>query len=89
MDNWQRIISNFLRYIPNSEKEYQERIVSIIISLGLGWDDENIKQQLSLNLGSTQRIVPDIVLSIEGQPKIIIEVKANHHQQQKKRIFFN
>lgn len=86
MNNWQKIISNFLRHIPYSEKEYQERIVSILVSIGLGWEDESINQQLSLNLGSTKRVVPDIVLSKNGRPVIIIEVKPNHHRQQERDI---
>ncbi len=86
MNNWHKILSNFLRHIPYSEKEYQERIVSILVSIGLGWEEENIKQQLSLNLGSTERVVPDIVLSKNGRPVIIIEVKPNHHKQQEKDI---
>lgn len=86
MSNWQKIISNFLRTIPFSEKEYQERIVSFIVSLGLGWEDENINQQLSLNLGASQRVIPDIVLFQNDNPIIIIEVKSYHHKQQEKDI---
>lgn len=86
MFNWQRIISNFLRNIPYAEKDYQERIVSILISIGLGWNDDEIHQQVSLNLGSTQRVVPDIVLSIDRKPVAIIEVKSNHHKQHEKDI---
>ncbi|MCM1168703.1 MAG: type I restriction enzyme HsdR N-terminal domain-containing protein [Bacteroides sp.] len=79
-------MSAFLRNIPYAEKDYQERIVSILVSIGLGWNDDEIAQQVSLNLGSTQRVVPDIVLYIDRKPVAIIEVKSNHHKQEEKDI---
>lgn len=84
MEDWHKIIMNFLRSIPDSEKDYQERIVSFLISIGLGWPDEDIEQQRSINIGSTQRTIPDIVLSKNGKPEVVIEVKVHHHVQQEK-----
>lgn len=84
MEDWHKIITNFLRSIPDSEKDYQERIVSFLIAIGLGWPDEDIEQQRSINIGSTQRTIPDIVLSKNGKPEVVIEVKVHHHVQQEK-----
>ncbi len=86
MEEWHKIITNFLRTIPYAEKDYQERIVSFLISIGLGWQDEDIMQQLSINIGSMQRAIPDIVLFVDGKPEVVIEVKSPHHVKQDKDI---
>lgn len=83
---YEQIISNFLRNIPHSESDYQERIVSFIISLGLGWTNDEIKQQLTISIGSTQRVIPDIAIISKKLPQFVIEVKSAHHLIQEKDV---
>lgn len=84
MIEYKQIVSNFLRNIPYSEADYQERIVSFIVSLGLGWTNEEINQQLKISLGSSQRVIPDIVIFSGKVPQFLIEVKSAHHVIQEK-----
>lgn len=83
---WRNICNNLSRYSFWSEKEYQNEIVRIL-SYALGWNlKEEIVEQPTLPLGSTERLIPDIVIKKEGKPQFIIEVKEPRHQQQLRNI---
>lgn len=86
MIDYKYIISNFLRNTPHSETDYQERIVSFIVSLGWGWTNDEINQQLSISIGSTKRVIPDIVVFYDKYPQFVIEVKSAHHTKIDKDI---
>lgn len=75
-----RVMRNIDR---QSEIAYQRGIKEMILETALGWKPDQITEQLSLQLGSTERLVPDILLSKDDRNSFIIEVKKPGHKKTK------
>ena len=73
-----RVIRNIDR---QSEMAYQRGIKEMILETVLGWRDDQITEQLSLQLGSTERLVPDILIRKDERNSFIIEVKKPGHKK--------
>lgn len=63
----------------SSELSYQKSIIVMVLETGLGWQPEQISEQKSLALGSTNRLVPDIVLKKDDYNTFIVEMKEASH----------
>lgn len=64
-----------------SEIAYQRGIKEMILEFGLGWNNEQITEQPSLQLGSTERLIPDILVQKDERNRFIIEVKKPGHKK--------
>lgn len=53
----------------------------MILECGLGWNPEQIAEQLSLPLGSTERLIPDILVQKDVNNSFLIEVKKASHKK--------
>lgn len=71
-----------MRYLPKqSETAYQEFIKEMILEDKLGWKNSQITEQQTLQLGSTERLVPDLVVRKDERNSFILEVKKPGHQK--------
>ena len=69
-------ICKVMRYADcRNETAYQSFIKEMILEEKLGWNPSQITEQLSLQLGSTERLVPDLVVSKDDRNSFIVEVK--------------
>ena len=75
-------ICKVMRYADcRNETEYQGFIKEMILEEKLGWNPSQITEQLSLQLGSTERLVPDLVVSKDDRNSFIVEVKKPGHKK--------
>lgn len=88
MEYWRRSLSNFLKEVARNvdEKVYQESIVMHLLSYGLNWNDEEILQQPSIQIGSRERIIPDIVIQKGDDKLFVVEIKQPRNTQKKENI---
>lgn len=70
----------------SSEINYQTSIKEMVLEVGLGWHADQISEQQSLTLGSTSRLVPDIILKKDDANFFIIEMKEATHLKMEKDI---
>ena len=75
MYSWSQICKLMGYAKTQTEMDYQRSIIDIVLEMGLGWHTEQISEQYCLHLGSTERLVPDILVTKDIQNKFIIEVK--------------
>lgn len=66
-----------------SEMSYQRGVKEMILETALGWSTDQITEQLSLQLGSTERLVPDMLVRKDDHNSFIIEVKKPGHKKTK------
>ena len=78
-----RVMRNIDR---QSEMAYQRGIKEMILETALGWRPDQIIEQLSLQLGSTERLVPDMLVRKDDHDSFIIEVKKPGHKKTKRDI---
>ena len=84
--NWSNICK-ILRHAQNfSEMAYQDFIKELILEDKLGWHSSQITEQMSLQLGSTERLVPDLLVRKDEHNSFIIEVKKPGHKKTKGNI---
>ena len=75
-------ICKVMRYADcRNETAYQGFIKEMILEEKLGWNPSQITEQLSLQLGSTERLVPDLVVSKDDRNSFIVEVKKLGHKK--------
>ena len=75
-----RVMRNIDR---QSEMAYQRGIKEMILETVLGWRPDQITEQPSLQLGSTERLVPDMLVRKDERNSFIIEVKKPGHKKSK------
>lgn len=73
--DWTFICKMMRNIDKQNEMAYQRGIKEMILEFGLGWNNEQITEQPSLQLGSTERLVPDILVQKDERNSFIIEVK--------------
>ncbi|MDE5666237.1 MAG: type I restriction enzyme HsdR N-terminal domain-containing protein, partial [Duncaniella sp.] len=61
------------------EKAYQDFLKEILFENCFGWHNSNIVEQHSITLGSTQRLIPDLIVYKNNTAQFIIEVKHPFH----------
>ena len=49
---------------------YQKSIIDLLLETNLGWHKDQIKEQPSMQLGSTKRLVPDVVITKDSRNKL-------------------
>lgn len=84
--DWNSICRIIRNIDKQSEIAYQRGIKEMILELGLGWNNEQITEQPSLQLGSTERLVPDILVQKDERNSFIIEVKKPGHKKTNRNI---
>ncbi len=87
MVSWSKICDILEKY-ANRENEmaYQKSIIDLLLETNLGWHKDQIKEQPSMQLGSTKRLVPDVVITKDSRNKFIMEVKVPSHVRTQKDI---
>ncbi|MDE6418410.1 MAG: type I restriction enzyme HsdR N-terminal domain-containing protein [Duncaniella sp.] len=86
MANWASICQMMKYADKQSEMAYQKYVRDMILDIALGWKKEEITEQLSLQLGSTQRLIPDILVSKDPRNRFIIEMKRPGHTKTRENI---
>lgn len=73
-------ICQLIKYADtSSELNYQKSIIVMVLETGLGWQPAQISEQKSLTLGSTNSLVPDIILKKDDYNTFIVEMKEASH----------
>lgn len=87
MASWAKICEILEKY-ANRENEmtYQKSIIDLLLETNLGWDKNQIEEQMSMQLGSTERLIPDVVVTKNNQNKFVMEVKEPAHVRTQKNI---
>lgn len=86
MRDWSSICRSMRYANTQTEIEYQNSLKDLLLENGLGWSDEQISEQPTLQLGSTERLIPDIVVSKDDKNKFVIEIKKPSHIKTQKNI---
>lgn len=86
MATWTNICQLMKYADTSSEINYQKSIKDMVLEVGLGWKPEQISEQASLALGSTDRLVPDIIVSKDNTNIFIVEMKEASHVKRDKDI---
>lgn len=84
--NWKQVCDLMQYSKLDSESSFQESLRDLLIKTGLGWEGENIQEQASYTIGSSKRIIPDIIITRDGYTQFVIEIKHPSHKQQQKDI---
>lgn len=79
MNQWNKYLERFFRERPHSEKEYEHIVAQTILEDGLEWPYGSIDRQRSIHIGSAGTLIPDIILSYDGLPAAVFEIKAVNH----------
>lgn len=79
--DWNTICKMMRNIDKQSEMTYQRGIKEMILEFGLGWSSDQITEQLSLQLGSTERLIPDLLVRKDERNSFIIEVKKPGHRK--------
>lgn len=87
MTSWPKICDILKKYAnKENEKTYQKSIVDLLFEMNLGWHKNQIAEQLSVQLGSTERLIPDIIVTKDRRNQFVIEVKQPSHIKAQKDI---
>ena len=65
---------------------YQRSIVDLFMEMNLGWHKNQIDEQLSIQLGSKERLIPDVVITKDDRNRFVMEVKEAVHVKTQKNI---
>ncbi len=84
--DWSNICKMMRNAPRQSEMEYQNYIKDMILDIALGWNSNQIVEQLSLQLGSTERLVPDLLVRKDNNNSFIVEVKKPGHKKGRRDI---
>ncbi|MBD5360175.1 MAG: type I restriction enzyme HsdR N-terminal domain-containing protein [Bacteroides sp.] len=80
MATWSKICDVLEKYANRkNEMTYQKSIIDLLLEMNLGWHKNQLTEQLSIQLGSTKRLIPDIVITKDDRNKFVIEVKEPAH----------
>lgn len=79
--NWNSICKIIRNIDKQNELTYQRGIKEMILEFGLGWQPDQITEQISVPLGSTERLIPDILVEKNQDDRFIIEVKKPSHKK--------
>lgn len=87
MATWSKICQRLERYADKTtELTWQESIRDIVLEDGLDWLPNQIEEQKSMQLGSTERLIPDIIVSRDDQCCFVVEVKRYNHVKTQKNV---
>lgn len=87
MASWAKICDILEKYANReSEMAYQKSIIDLLLEMNLGWHKNQIEEQLQIQLGSTERLIPDVVIFKDSHNKFVMEVKKPDHVRTKKNI---
>lgn len=87
MTSWHKICEILHKYAKrDNEMGYQKSIVDLLLEDKLGWHKDQIKEQMSIPIGSTERIIPDIIVTKDSDNKFVIEVKHSSHIKSQRDI---
>lgn len=80
MESWTNICNFITKYArTDCEMTYQQSVVDLLLENKLGWNRSQIQEQPALQIGSTKRIIPDVVISKNHIDRFIIEFKEPAH----------
>lgn len=79
--DWKKICTMMRHADRQNEMAYQKYIKDVILEVGLGWSEDQITEQMSLQLGATERLVPDLLVSKDNNNSFVIEVKKPGHKK--------
>lgn len=68
------------------ELRYQKLIKNLLFVATLEWDYNQVSEQEKIQLGSSERLIPDIILSKDGNRVVIVEMKRPSHTRCKTDI---
>ena len=87
MASWSKICEILKKY-ANRENEmaYQRSIIDLLMEMNLGWHKSQIDEQLSMQLGSKERLIPDVVITKDDRNRFVMEVKEPAHVKTQKNI---
>lgn len=87
MASWSKICEILNKY-ANRENEmaYQRSIIDLLMEMNLGWHKNQIDEQLSMQLGSKERLIPDVVITKDDRNRFVMEVKEAAHVKTQKNI---
>lgn len=87
MASWSKICDILEKYANRkNEMTYQKSIIDLLLEMNLGWHKNQIEEQLSMQLGSTERLIPDVVITKDSRNKFVMEVKEPSHIRTQKNI---
>ena len=76
IEKWGKICRDMATYAnKNTEMDYQRSIRDLVLDHGLCWKSSQIEEQKSIQIGSSERLIPDIIVSKDGLPSFVVEVK--------------
>lgn len=79
MSTWQELCQSVQYADKSSEMAYQKAFIALVLVRLLGWSESQIVEQPSFRLGSTNRMIPDVVISKDEFNKFPIEFKHPWH----------
>lgn len=87
MASWSKVCEILTKY-ANRENEmtYQKSIIDLLMEMNLGWHKNQIAEQLSMQLGSKERLIPDVVITKDDRNMFVMEVKEAAHLKTEKDI---
>lgn len=68
------------------ELKYQKAVKTFVLMQALGWNANQIEEQKSMRLGSTDRLVPDIIVNKNDRHQFVVEFKRPGHTRSEKDI---
>lgn len=87
MASWSKICEILKKY-ANRENEmaYQRSIIDLLMEMNLGWHKNQIDEQLTMQLGSKERLIPDVVITKDDRNRFVMEVKEAAHVKTQRNI---
>lgn len=80
MASWAKICDILKKYANrDNEMAYQKSIIDLLLETNLDWHKTQIDEQMSMRLGSTERLIPDVVMTKDARNKFVMEVKEPAH----------
>lgn len=86
MSIWSDICQIMRHADRGNEMAYQKYVKDLVLEMKLGWHKEQISEQLSLQLGATERLIPDIMIAKDEDNRFIIEFKRPGHVKSSKDL---
>ena len=87
MASWSKICDILEKYANReNERAYQDSIIDLLLEMNLGWHKNQIYEQMSMPLGSTERLIPDVVITKDSRNKFVIEIKEPSHVRTQRNI---
>lgn len=87
MAKWTEICEFMGEYArKDNEKTYQKSIKDFVLKNGLGWKSSQIEEQKSMQFGSTERLIPDLIISTDGCTNFVVDVKKADHVRTQRNV---